>query len=137
VIWFDWLRIHPQIFTLIVIGSAVFLLVMILFAPYIAALIPEDYFSDPEHRTLPRKNPIYLLFRRIMKNLLGLILLVLGIIMLVTPGQGLLTIFVALIALDYPGKYQLERWLFSKQSIRRGLNWLRDKANAPPLQYED
>lgn len=131
----QWLFDHPEIFTVAVMLSAALLVLMILFAPFVAACIPEDYFWDPKHRTLHTRHPLLRLLRGIVKNVIGLILLVLGIIMLFTPGQGLLTIFAALIALDYPGKYRFERWLFSKDRVRRGLNWLRAKAKAPPLEF--
>lgn len=132
----EWVQSHPEISTATLVISILILLGTILLSPYLAALIPEDYFKNPKERTLHPSNSLWWLLRKLLKNLLGLLLLFLGVIMLVTPGQGLITIFVALMALDYPGKYRLERWLISKSSIRNGINWLREKANANPLQTE-
>jgi hypothetical protein len=50
------------------------------------------------------------------------------------PGQGLLTIAVGLILLDFPGKFRLERWLATRRSVWRSLNWLRRRAGSKPLQ---
>jgi len=44
------------------------------------------------------------------KNLLGVLLFMLGLIMLVTPGQGILTLLFGLMLMNFPGKYRVERW---------------------------
>ena len=44
--------------------------------------------------------------------------------MLVAPGQGLLTMVVGLLLVDFPGKYRLERWLVTRQQVWRSINWL-------------
>ena len=67
------------------------------------------------------------------KNVIGLLLIVGGLLMLVLPGQGLLTMITGLLLINYPGKYRLEQKLVSKPSIFRALNWIRIKANKPPL----
>ena len=68
------------------------------------------------------------------KNLIGLSLIIGGLLMLVLPGQGLLTIVTGLLLVNYPGKYKLEQKLSSMPSIFRALNWIRLKAKKPPLQ---
>ena len=129
-----WIEAHPEITSLAVAVSVLMILGAVLLSPCLAALIPRDYFIEPERRTLHPASSLWGLLRALIKNLFGLVLLLLGLVMLVTPGQGLLTIFVALMALDYPGKYSLERLLISKPSIRTGMNWLRSKAGAEPLR---
>ena len=57
-----------------------------------------------------------------------------GIAMLVLPGQGLLTIVVGIVLLNFPGKYRLERWLATRSPVWRSLNWLRRRAGRPELQ---
>jgi hypothetical protein len=54
--------------------------------------------------------------------------------MLLVPGQGLLSIAVALVLLDFPGKYRFERWLATRPAVWRSLNWLRRRAGCKPLQ---
>ena len=71
----------------------------------------------------------------ITKNLLGVILLIAGLVMLLVPGQGLLTIAVALILLDFPGKFRFERLARHRPAVwRLSLNWLRKCAGHEPFQ---
>jgi len=62
------------------------------------------------------------------------VLVLLGVIMLVTPGQGLLTLLIGLLLLNFPGKYRLERWLVLRPGVLRGLNWLRRRHGEPPFE---
>ena len=68
------------------------------------------------------------------KNVLGIILVAGGVIMLFIPGQGLLTIAMGMLLMDYPGKFRLERRIARNEKVLNGLNWLRTHANALPLQ---
>ena len=103
--------------------------------PWVVAQIPENYFCHRERTPTPWKNqhPALRILILIAKNLLGYLLLIGGIIMLFIPGQGLLTILMGFVLMDYPGKYALERRIVSIPAILSSLNWLRSKRNAPPL----
>jgi hypothetical protein len=68
-----------------------------------------------------------------LKNLLGLLLVVLGLIMLVTPGQGIVTLLIGLLLMNFPGKYHLERWLVLRPGVLKGLNWLRRRQGQLPF----
>ena len=67
------------------------------------------------------------------RNALGAVLLAAGIAMLVLPGQGLLTILLGLMLVDFPGKRRAERALVARPNVFEALNWLRAKAGRPPL----
>ncbi len=67
------------------------------------------------------------------KNALGYLFVLMGIAMLVLPGQGILTIMIGVTLLDFPGKYRLERWLVSRRPVLRSINWLRRCAGREPL----
>ena len=54
--------------------------------------------------------------------------------MLVTPGQGVLTIVVGMLLFDFPGKFRLERWLVTRPTVWRSINWLRERAGREPSQ---
>ena len=71
------------------------------------------------------------------KNLAGAVLVLAGLAMLVLPGQGLLTIVVGLLFLDFPGKRSLELRLVRHPPVLRTINWLRATAHRPPLQMPD
>ncbi len=56
--------------------------------------------------------------------------------MLILPGQGILTMAVGLMLMDFPNKYQVERWLVSRKRVLRAMNWFRRQANKNPLVIE-
>jgi hypothetical protein len=70
-----------------------------------------------------------------VKNLLGALLLVAGILMLVLPGQGILTILAALALLDFPGKRHIEMSILHIPMLLRSINWLRRRAGQAPLSF--
>ena len=66
-------------------------------------------------------------------NIIGCGLILAGLVMLFLPGQGILTLVMGLLLVDYPGKFRLERRLVKTPAILNSLNWLRRKAKKPPL----
>ena len=56
--------------------------------------------------------------------------------MLLTPGQGLLSILVGIMLMDLPGKYKVQRTIIRKEKVLSTINWLRGQAHRPPLQVE-
>ena len=56
--------------------------------------------------------------------------------MLILPGQGLLTMMVGLLLLDFPGKFRFERWLISNALLLHSLNRLRRMGGQAPLEVE-
>ncbi|NIV30742.1 MAG: hypothetical protein GWN58_14950, partial [Anaerolineae bacterium] len=81
-----------------------------------------------------QRHPVMGLVVLVLKNLLGLVLLVAGVAMLVLPGQGLLTIVIALTLLNFPGKYHLERWVVSRPPVYRAINWIRRRRGVAELE---
>lgn len=96
--------------------------------------LPEDYFLDTQNKRLPSRSRPHALLVGI-KNIGGLLVLLSGVAMLFLPGQGLLTILVGLLLMDFPGKYRLERVLASRQTVRAAMNWMRARRGAPPLRW--
>ena len=107
----------------------------LLILPFLVSRLPVDYFSDPRrHRNrLRQEHPLVYFMLRGFKNLLGWALLLSGILMLVLPGQGLLTIIIGLILSDFPGKFALERRLASTPKILGAINWMRRRRGLLPL----
>lgn len=114
--------------------SVLIFLGSLLALPVVIARLPSDYFMPPGRRRRKgvKKSVIHAL-AVIGKNILGAVLVVLGILMLVLPGQGLLTLAVGIMLLNFPGKYRLERWVVSRGPILNALNWVRKKKQRPPL----
>jgi hypothetical protein len=105
--------------------------------PWFVARVPTDYFSRSELEQMhiaPAPRPLWRIAAGVLKNALGLVLVLAGIAMLFLPGQGLLTIFVGLLLLEFPGKRWLERRLIGWKPIYRAINALRRRAGRPPLE---
>ena len=120
------------------IVSAIIFVVSLATIPWLISRIPEDYFIYEKRNPAiwQDRHPIFRLCLLIGKNILGLILLCGGVIMLFTPGQGLFTMVLGLILMDYPGKYRFEKYLATQPKIFNGLNWLRARNNNPPLRKD-
>ena len=134
---FGWLEaFHDRFAVLLVAASAISVLMLVLSAlglPLFVARLPADYFarvSRPELRESHlRAHPL----RRVLKNLLGAVLAVAGFAMLFLPGQGLLTLLVAVTLLEFPGKARIERRLVENDAVFSALNWLRRKVDKEPF----
>ncbi len=101
--------------------------------PLLVNRLPVDYFSNPERRHRPLRHPLVALVLAVLRNGLAVILLLAGIAMLFLPGQGLLTIVIAIVLMDFPGKYAFERRLVSKPTVFKALNWIRRKGGKDPF----
>lgn len=73
----------------------------------------------------------------IFRSILGLVLILLGIVMLVLPGQGILSILAGLLLLHFPGKRRLELWLLRLPGVLRAINGLRSRAKRPPIELPE
>jgi len=101
---------------------------------WLVALIPSDYFIEDKRNKYQSSYPLTWLISIIIKNIIGYILIIGGILMLVLPGQGLFTIIIGLMLSNYPGKYFIERKFIAIPSVLKTINWLRKKSNKPPLE---
>jgi hypothetical protein len=101
--------------------------------------LPRDYFTNERRRPLGSwsKSPALRVALLAGKNLLGVVLIAAGLLMLVIPGQGMLTLVVGLALTDFPGKFRLEQWIVERPSVWRSINWLRRRARREPLQRPD
>ncbi len=135
---FQWIDTNQVLLTLIGAGSLLISVASLLLLPWLVAQIPYDYFAH-DKREPPRwkeLHPVLRLMVLIVKNGIGLTLLLAGIAMLVLPGQGLLGILMGLILMDYPGKFRLERKIVSRPKFLKFINWLRHKQQEPSLILE-
>lgn len=111
--------------------SFVLALVSLVLVPVLIIYMPADYFLAAHRMRRRGYTARWLLAAR---NALAFVLLIAGLLMLVLPGQGLLTILAALILSDVPGKYRLERWLVLQPGILRMINWVRRKYKKAPVK---
>jgi len=134
----EWIHSHQTTIWWIASASIVTFIATLIIVPLLVVRIPSDYFA---HRRCHSKQWAgrHSALRWVLligKNLFGYILIVAGIIMLVLPGQGMLTILIGIMLLNFPGKYRLERWFISRRPILRSINWLRRRAGQTPLFFK-
>jgi uncharacterized membrane protein SpoIIM required for sporulation len=130
-----WSRYQQEVWIL-GIASVATLVISALLIPYLIVRLPADFYAERNHRRrIFQGRPIFRFLFLSVKNTLGAILLVAGILMLLLPGQGILTILAALALLDFPGKRRLEMRLLHMPTITKSVNWLRRRAGREPLSF--
>ena len=126
--------------TRILFGAGFFVLSIIISALIVAIVIvkiPENYFSSHYQRDFMPDAPWLTRWGAVIaKNLLGVVLIAAGIVMLIGPGQGILTILIGLIMLDIPGKRPIEAKIIKRPTVLAAVNQLRAKYNKPPLEMD-
>ena len=129
----DWITEHKG---LIFAVSAVLFVASLLALPFLIARMPEDYFLRRRRDALPfsRQHPAVRILLLILKNLLGAGFLLAGVVMIFTPGQGVLSILLGISLLDIPGKRRLELAIVRRPHVLHAINWIRRKARRPPLR---
>jgi hypothetical protein len=135
----DWIQAHEALlFSLAGISTLVFVGTL-LAVPWLVARIPHDYFAPRKRHRVPwaDKHPALRALLLTGKNLIGLVFVVVGLALLLLPGQGLVTILIGIVLLDLPGKYRLERWVVGRPAVLRSINWLRGRMGRPPLVVKD
>ena len=111
----------------------------LLVVPWLVSRLSDEFFV--RHRKLAgqrrKRHPVLTFFLWLLRNSIGVVLLGSGLVMLVLPGQGILTMLVGIALMDFPGKYRLlERFVKLKQ-VRRSLNWIRRKTGKSEFVFTD
>lgn len=137
----EWVYSNETLVWWLVATSAFTFIISLILVPMLVVRIPADYFTHHKrHHKRPEKYPPSIrIIVLVIKNLIGLVLVLAGILMLVLPGQGLFTMFVGILMMNFPGKYKLERWVVERGPILKSINWLRARAGHTPLlkHHED
>ena len=134
----SWSSMNSDLLFLLGSLSIFILIISVFMMVLIISFLPEDYFKS-ENRNLiysvqNSHYPLLKLLVLITKNFFGVLLLLSGILMLVLPGQGILTIITGLVFMDYPGKYKFERKLLRQKGVINSINWIRSLLNKPSLK---
>lgn len=116
--WVDW---SFGIFSIVAVLASVVLV------PRFLAKLPCHYLKEPES---PGQRPVLL---RVLRTVLGVVLMLLGVAMLLLPGQGLLTLLVGVLLVDFPGKHAFVVRLLSRPKVLAIVNKLRARHGAAPL----
>jgi hypothetical protein len=126
----------------VALGVVIFLAsfsVSLVVVSFILVRLPPTYFQ-PSH---PRdfwidRHPSVRWAGLIGKNVLGIVLVLLGVLMSIpgVPGQGILTILLGIMLVDFPGKRALEYKLVGRPKVLATINRLRHRFSKPPLVLE-
>ena len=116
-----------EVLAAVAVLSACMLLASVVAIPWLLCRLPEDYLNPEALSVAPG------LGRRVLRNVLGVLLLLMGLLMLVLPGQGLLTIVAGLTLLDFPKKRQLLAKVLGRPRVLRVINSIRQRFGHPPL----
>jgi hypothetical protein len=143
----EWLtRLKPDGWTngeLITVGIALTVVTFIgsiVVCAVAAVRIPANYFVGDRHPPMWADHHPFVRWPLIfLKNLLGVFLVLFGIVMSFpgVPGQGILTILLGAMLMDFPGKRKAERWLLRRRGVLNGLNRLRKRYGRQPLVLEE
>lgn len=120
---------------LLVAGYLTVFVVTILIVVGMLAVLPVTYFRDDgQPRPLPRVRAVGVV-GRVLRNALGLVLVILGLLLSLPgiPGQGVMTMLIGLMLVDFPGKRQLERKLVARPGVLEAMNRVRVWLRRPPL----
>ena len=113
----------------VVIGFSLFSVVTsVLAVRWQITRLPADYFAA-ERPPRPKRGPV----SWIAGNAAGLLVLTLGLILLLTPGQGILLILTGVIMLDLKSLRPIERRIVRRKKVLRAMNWVRRRAGKPDL----
>lgn len=134
----SWSSMNSDLLFLLGSLSIFILIISVFMMVLIISFLPQDYFKS-ENRNLissvqNSRYPLLKLLVLITKNFFGVLLLLSGILMLVLPGQGILTIITGLVFMDYPGKYKFERKLLRQKGVINSINWIRSRLSKPSLK---
>lgn len=124
----------------VLIGALIFVgsfLINLAIVSVILVKLPADHFAKSRKTKFwsgPR--PLLRAIGIIGKNIGGVLLVALGIVLSLpgVPGQGLLTILLGIMLLDFPGRQRLEQKLLSRPTIVNAINRLRGRFGKPPLK---
>jgi hypothetical protein len=143
---FDWLRetmttyMSGRSLVWIIVFSVVTFVTSIAVTILVLIKLPDTYFKASHGREFwVERHPVLRWGGLILKNLLGAFLVLLGVVMSLpgVPGQGVLTILLGVMLLDFPGKRRLELKLVSRPKVLRTINRIRQRFDRTPLQLDE
>src|SRR5215212_6307442 len=139
----DWLKrtIHGWEFSWwqVLLGAVLFVVTFTIstaIVSFVLVKLPANYFHSSHNREfLVHRHPVLRAVGIAAKNVLGLVLVGAGIVMSLpgVPGQGVLTILLGIMLLDFPGKRSLETRIVGRPRVKGAVNALRARFGKPPL----
>jgi len=133
----EWISQNDQLLLWGSIASVVMFFGTLVVIPIIIASMDDDYFMPGTPKSFANHHPALRAIGLIAKNLLGVVFVLIGIVMIFVPGQGLLTILMGLCLINFPGKRTAQLRLLRYPPIHKSIAWIRNRADKPPLQIPE
>lgn len=128
----DWLQPLLDFAPWVTATSLLMAVASMIAVPWLVIRIPHDYFVMPRPPSPLHTGRGWAVW--LIRNIAGCALIALGTLMLVLPGQGVLTILIGVAVSALPFKYRLERRLAARPRVLGALNWIRRRYRKTPLQ---
>lgn len=109
----------------LVVASVAMFVGSLVAIPWLLRRMPADHFVRP-----PAPTPLW---KTVARNTIGAMLVAMGVLMLVLPGQGIIAILLGLSIMDLEVKHRIVRRLLCQEKIQHAVQKIRAKAGKPPL----
>ena len=135
----DWIAAHPFVTGVALVVSLALALIYGAVIYVAIGRMRPDYFVRDENSSSTWRQRYSLLgvVVLVLKNVFGVVLVLMGIALLVLPGQGVLTLLIGIGLLDLPGKRNLEKKIVRTSTVRKTMDAIRRRAGQPPLVLPD
>ncbi len=126
-----WLSGHALLLSILASVSATLLVVTIVAAPWAVSRLPSNYLLQRLERN--SKQGIWYSLTSVSRALLGFLVTLLGLVMLITPGPGVIMLLLGISIAEFPGKNRLLIYLATRPNVLSSLNWMRKRHGKPPF----
>lgn len=145
----NWVSANATVFAWLSAAS-IFLLCLTLFiTPWLVAQLPRDYFithTSAQNRgseeitahsdeQTPTKGSfaksVWLGVVKVLRNILGVTLMLCGLLLMITPGPGLAMLVLGLSVCDFSAKQRLLLQTVHQPRVFSALNWMRQRHGKP------
>ena len=135
----DWIAAHPVVTgAALVVSLALALIYGAIIYVAIGRMSPDYFVRDETSSSAWRQRyPLLGVVALLLKNAFGVVLVLMGLAMLVLPGQGVLTLLIGIGLLDFPGKRKLEKKIVRTPTVHKTMDAIRRRAGQPPLVLPD
>ena len=131
----DWIAAHPFVTGAVLVVSLALALIYGAVIYVAIGRMSPDYFvrDETSSSTWRQRYPLLGVVALVLKNVFGVVLVLMGIAPLFLPGQGVLTLLIGISLLDFPGKRNLENKIVRTPTVRKTMDAIRRRAGQPPL----
>ncbi len=126
-----WLSGHALLLSVLASVSAILLMATIVAAPWAVSRLPANYLRQRlENKS---KQGIWYSLASVSRALLGFLVTLLGLVMLITPGPGVIMLLLGISIAEFPGRNRLLIYLATRPNVLASLNWMRKRHGKPPF----